>query len=240
MKEKLYAIPVNDAFAKDCECPICEMYNELENNAVEYTMGPSYMEDDIRATTDRLGFCDKHIKMVYEQNNRLGMALVMSTHLKKTIKDVKSASKNRTTTKTSWFNKNKTSTNPVNEYLHKLDCSCFVCNRIDGIFNRYIATVFHLWKTDEDFRSKYKSSKGFCSRHYNILCEYAPKELNDNALAEFYQITDSLYISNMERVLEDVDWFINKFDYRYDNEPWKNSKDSLQRAILKTNSTKID
>ena len=49
MKEKIYTIPVNDAFDKDCECPLCAMYQELENNAVEYTMGPSYMEDDIRA-----------------------------------------------------------------------------------------------------------------------------------------------------------------------------------------------
>ena len=41
MKEKIYTIPVNDAFDKDCECPLCAMYQELENNAVEYTMGPS-------------------------------------------------------------------------------------------------------------------------------------------------------------------------------------------------------
>ena len=31
MKEKLYTIPVNDAFAKDCECPLCAMYKELVN-----------------------------------------------------------------------------------------------------------------------------------------------------------------------------------------------------------------
>ena len=37
MKEKIYTIPVNDAFDKDCECPLCAMYQELENNAVEYT-----------------------------------------------------------------------------------------------------------------------------------------------------------------------------------------------------------
>ena len=36
MKEQLYTIPVNDAFAKDCECPICEMYKELEKNARLY------------------------------------------------------------------------------------------------------------------------------------------------------------------------------------------------------------
>ena len=240
MKEKLYAIPVNDAFSKDCECPVCAMYKELENNAVEYTMGPSYMEDDIRAVTDRLGFCDKHVKMVYDQNNRLGMALVMSTHLRKTIGEVKAATKHRTMPKISLFSKNKTTGNPVTEYIHNLDNSCFVCSRINGIFDRYIATIFHLWKTDEAFREKYKSSKGFCQRHYAVLTDYAPNEIKDSALDEFLSITDKLYIENMERVLGDIDWFINKFDFRYDNEPWKNSKDSLQRAILKTNSVDIE
>ena len=38
---------------------------------------------------------------------------------------------------------------------------------------------------------------------------------------------------NLERITEDVDWFIKKFDYRYQDESWKNSKDAVERAILK-------
>ena len=64
MKEQLYTIPVNDAFDKDCECPICAMRKVLETNAVEYTMGPSYMEDDVRMNTDKMGFCREHMNML--------------------------------------------------------------------------------------------------------------------------------------------------------------------------------
>ena len=39
----------------------------------------------------------------------------------------------------------------------------------------------------------------------------------------------------MKRVRDDVAWFINKFDHKYANEPWKNSKDSLTRAMVKDN-----
>ena len=39
--------------------------------------------------------------------------------------------------------------------------------------------------------------------------------------------TNSLYIENMKRVRDDVEWFINKFDHKYIDEPWKNAKDSL-------------
>ncbi len=89
MKEKLYTIPVNEAFQKACECPICVMRAELEKNALEYTIGPSYMEDDVRAETDRLGFCKDHMQKLWEQNNRLGLALMTKTHMEKTIQEVR-------------------------------------------------------------------------------------------------------------------------------------------------------
>ena len=54
MAEQIYTIPVNDAFDSGCECPVCAMNRELENNAIEYTMGPSYMEDDNRKIHDPL------------------------------------------------------------------------------------------------------------------------------------------------------------------------------------------
>jgi hypothetical protein len=37
----------------------------------------------------------------------------------------------------------------------------------------------------------------------------------------------------MARLQEELEWFISKFDYRFTNEPWKNSKDSLIRTIQK-------
>lgn len=63
MAEQIYTIPVNDAFDSECECPMCQMQRELERNAIEYTMGPSYMEDDNRAMTDKLGFCSHHLRL---------------------------------------------------------------------------------------------------------------------------------------------------------------------------------
>ena len=51
MREKIYTIPIHDAFAQDCECPVCVMYRKLEENAIRYTIGPgaSYMEEIGRA-----------------------------------------------------------------------------------------------------------------------------------------------------------------------------------------------
>ena len=43
MKEKIYTIPVTDAFRQDCECPICVLEKDLEDKAVEFILGPSLM-----------------------------------------------------------------------------------------------------------------------------------------------------------------------------------------------------
>lgn len=232
MKEELYTIPVNDAFQTRCECPICAMKDTLEQNAVEYTMGPSYMEDDIRMETDRLGFCRRHMQMIAKQNNKLGLALVVKTHMDKIIRDIEKLSAQREKPRGVF---KKSPQNPVVDYLKELECSCFVCRRIENSFQRYIATVFYLWKKDENFRRIYKASKGFCNEHYRILTEEAPKQLSGSSAEEFLKETDRIYLSNMARVRDDVEWFINKFDYRYQDEPWKNAKDSLPRALTKLN-----
>lgn len=238
MAEQLYTIPVNEAFLAQCECPLCFLHKQLEDNAVEYTMGPSYMEDDNRELTDKLGFCSRHIKILYTHKNKLGLALMLNTHLNKTISDLKVLSKNRSVSKNSLFKKDKASS--VYEYTTSLDNSCFICDRINSTFERYIDTLFHLWKKDIQFHDKFKSSKGFCVYHYGMLHGMAEKKLSKDAFQEFVIWLDRVFFDNIERVNSDVSWFIDKFDYRYRDEPWKNSKDALPRGILKANHTFID
>ncbi|MDF2612020.1 MAG: hypothetical protein K0R92_3494 [Lachnospiraceae bacterium] len=235
MKEKLYTIPVNEAFESDSECPICSMRKKLEDNAIEFTMGPSYMEDDIREATSRMGFCEKHLQLMYQNQNRLGLALILKTHMDKVVKDIEKLSKTGAKVPSnSLFRKNKESSEVVS-YLETLEDNCFVCDKIESTFHRYIATIFHLYHTEESFRQKLKASKGFCTGHYKILYSAATQNLSGDELNGFHKVLNELYLENMKRVRDDVEWFINKFDYRYADEPWKNSKDALIRSMQKTN-----
>ena len=238
MAEQLYTIPVNDAFDTDCECPVCAMYAELERNAIEYTMGPSYMEDDNRAMTDKLGFCSHHIKILYGEKNRLGLALMMKTHTDKTIKDLKALSENKPVAQGSFFKKQGFSS--VGEYVKNLEKTCFICERIEGTFDRYIDTIFHLWKKEPEFKDKVKNSKGFCTYHYGLLYDYAATKLSKDALNDFIDTLNAVYFENMERVNGDVSWFIDKHDYRNKTADWGTSRDSLQRALIKVGSTIIE
>jgi len=234
MKEMLYSIPVNDAFNVECECPICAMRKVLEDNAVRYTMGPSYMEDDTRAMTDAMGFCQKHVKDVYNLENRLGMSLVLKTNFDKVIRDVKEMSVKPIKPKSLF--KKETEKIPIVEYIENLDNTCFVCNRIDNVFDRYIDTIFFLWKSDDKFKKTFDSGNGFCTTHYATLIKASPDKLKGDDLTLFIDTLNKLYIANMERVRDDLEWFINKNDYKYANEPWNNAKDAIPRALTKTNS----
>ena len=237
MKEKIYTIPVNDAFQSNCECPICSMYRKLEQDAVEYTMGPSYMEDDIRAVTDAKGFCEKHLADIYHRNNRLGFALVMKTHLDKVIQEVEAKATEPAKGKPLFKKADRPS---VSDYISKINCSCFICDRINQTFQRYIDTIFVMYQSDSEFQQLYESGKGFCTRHYGLLMETAPNKLSGTKLASFTSITTELYLKNMKRVRDDVAWFINKFDHKYANEPWYEAKDALLRAITKDASFFLD
>lgn len=236
MKEQLYTIPVNEAFAMDCECPICAMHHKLKEEALEFTLGPSYMEDDIRMVTDKIGFCKEHVKELYEKQNRLGLALMLKTHADKTIKDVEKLTKGYKAVKPGLFKRADAQANPLLDYIHEMEHGCFVCDKINRVFDRYIATIFYLYEKESDFRQTFGECKGFCTRHYAVLLKEAPKQLSAKYLDEFHSAVHKAYLSGMERVRDDLSWFIDKFDYRFAEEPWKNSKDSLQRMMMKQNS----
>ncbi|HOK42309.1 MAG TPA: DUF6062 family protein, partial [Thermoclostridium caenicola] len=82
MKERIYTIPITEAFEQDTECPLCVCEKKLEQDALEYALGPSLMEPDSRMETNRMGFCAHHFTKLYNsQKNRLGLGLIIETHL---------------------------------------------------------------------------------------------------------------------------------------------------------------
>lgn len=238
MKEKLYTIPIQDAFSKDCECPVCEMYRKLEENAINYTIGPgaSYMEEDIRAQSDEQGFCPKHLKALYEYPNKLGLAHMLKTHMDCTIKELEKAGKAPLPTPNPMLKKKQIQPHPVTDYIREKEQKCFVCGYINQTFESYLMTIFYLYEREAEFRVQFQESRGFCVKHYRMLYERAPRYLNKKYLEEFLKALKEQFLENYKRVRDDLEWFICKNDYRYKEEPWKNGRDALPRALTKIDS----
>ena len=90
-----------------------------------------------------------------------------------------------------------------------------------------------MYINDADFRKRISESKGFCLTHFGELCEAADARLKEKDLPVFYEDMKRLMTENMARLHEDVSWMIEKFDYRYKDADWKNSKDAIQRGMQK-------
>jgi hypothetical protein len=233
MKEKLYTIPVNDAVNANDECPICNAEQSLENDAIEYAIGPgaSYMESDIREMTDKAGFCRRHFNMMYKYGNSLGNALILTSHVHKVSEDIKKEMKNYRGAKGGLFSKGGTSN--VEEYINSLTGKCFVCDYYRDTYKRYIATFFHLYENDTEFRDKIKNGKGFCLPHMGELLHEAPGYLKGKLLDDFTAELFEIQSRNLDRIEEDISWFVEKFKYENQDKDWKESKDAIPRTIQK-------
>lgn len=238
MKEQIHTIPVNEAFEAEDECPFCFMERQVERSAVRYYAGPgaSYMEPDVRASTDRTGFCRQHMKTLYDYGNTLGSALMLQTHYAGLLEEFHQQAENfEPPTQKSLFGKKKPQPEAKDPYWQRLQervDSCAVCDKIEYNMSRYYHTFFYLLKEGE-FRAKVENSKGFCLRHFARLLQEAEEKLPNAQRDWFYATVFSLMEDNLVRVKEDLDWLIAKYDYRNAGADWRNSRDALQRAMQK-------
>ena len=250
MKEKIYTIPVTDAFKEECECPVCVLEKKLENEYIDYILGPSLMEPEGRIETNEKGFCRRHFEMTYnKQVNRLGLGLILDTHLiqQNTILENMFERKRDTIKKDSEMSLVKNLSSRVSPKqtgteklvddliteLTKLEDKCAVCSKLDYTMDRYVDVILYLWFKEDDFNKVFQSKKGFCLPHFKLLLQGTKKYLNPKQTAVFVDSLLQMQLENMARIQNEVNWFTKKFDYRYDNEPWGNSKDSIIRSIQK-------
>ena len=115
--------------------------------------------------------------------------------------------------------------------LGELEESCYVCARIEKNLNAMMATAVYLFESDPNFKKKFEGAPYFCLPHYRAMLDYASKKMNKKAFAELYGTAHGIEERYVDTLTSDVSWFCKKFDYRYDEEPWYNSKDSVPRAV---------
>ena len=238
MKEQLYTIPLNDAVNAGDECPFCFIERSVEQDLLDFVLGSgsSYMEADIREMTDNASFCRKHFQKMFDYGNTLGNAWILKTHYRKVIGEMKEQFahfKPAKTTLKDKLRKTSESSNAIGMWVQKKESSCYVCDQFKDTYERYMDTFFYLWKQDKEFRRKVSEGKGFCLHHFGGLCEASDSRLSNNEKDDFYQIMFPLMERNMERLAEDVEWMVEKFDYRNKDADWKESKDAIQRGMQK-------
>jgi hypothetical protein len=233
IKYELDTIPVIDAFKSDCECAFCLLAEKSEKKYLEFYLGNSIMIPEQRVLVNRHGFCARHFRSMLESRKTPhGLGLMAHTHLKETNDNLqkildrlgenldkpKNSAKNLTDLRT---------------FLTAHTSDCLICGKIEDHMKRYLYTAVAIWKKQDDFKSLFSASRGFCLRHAGPLSEMAEDQLSGNEQKEFFSVLIGLMEKNYARLEKEILWFTQKFDYQNNDKDWGTSKDALERTIMK-------
>lgn len=235
MKEKIYTIPMNEAYDTDCECPLCLLENKLEHDAVNFALGDAMMQPDHRELSNKVGYCSKHFSLMMQRKNKLSLALVLETHLQEIRTHLEKYAQRAPTLSKPTLRRNPAQelTDELCAFLDEVNNSCVVCQKIDSTMEHYLDVLFYMWDNDEKFHEKFVKSKGVCLPHLKRLLKAMPKYLPKQRQNEFLAELLSKEMSELARIQEDVLKFTLKFDYRNQDMPWGTAQDAPIRAVEK-------
>ena len=88
-------------------------------------------------------------------------------------------------------------------------------------------------RTEPEFLNQLQASKGFCVPHFSDLLQACQEEFSPQEAGRVVPALYQLMEENLKRIQEDIDWFIDKFDYQNQDADWKTSKDAVPRTMQK-------
>lgn len=221
MKENILTIPINDIFSPKTDCPLCLLRDILEKQSIEFMLSDAMMEPNVRIATNEMGFCTTHYQMLQQKNNRLSLALILSTHLEHIKNNIKKGDRLLSGKKKSM------------KEISKINESCYICSRIDAQTELMMITVLEMYTKDENFRKLFKEQKKLCLPHYELLTQFAQGRLSKKYINEFMNDCNNLVYKELDTLIDDTVHFTKMFDYRNNgkNADWGNSKDAIERSI---------
>ncbi len=206
MVEKIYTIPINEAFEEKCGCPVCRLYARARQKALDYITGSAMMEPAVRIQSNEEGFCREHLSDMLAMKTKLSLGLMLESRLDEVQKQVFRGAQGL-------FGKGYDG-EKLAAAARKAHGSCFVCRRIADDMEHYVKNIVFLWKSEADFRRLYEQQEGFCLPHTADLLETGLKKLPKKEQFDFAQATAARAAAMHAAVREDLAAFTKSFDYR--------------------------
>lgn len=227
MSEKIFTIPINEAFDQHDGCPMCRLHRALEETNLSYVLGAAMMEPDVRIKMNELGFCHEHFAKLRSMKNKLALALILESHLA----DVNTLLETEVGGKKGLFSKKEPNAD-AGEKLAELSDSCFACKRIRSTELRYFSNIAYLWDSDPKFHEKLKSQPYICVSHTAGILEAGKRELKAEKYQSLYEALTSLNRNYLEKLRADVTAFTVSFDHRNAGVPLTDdARESIEKAL---------
>ena len=211
-------IRIYESFEKKEKCALCRSIEEFENQVLNSISTDLVMDlDFFPKFGHEYTFCDYHMSKMEDMRDKLGMAIMLKKLITLEIRKMESGQPENKGSKL---------------FMKKShDKKCFVCEKVNiKAMNSDISITLDLWKNKESFRGNFRKQEYFCFKHNRLLINEAKNKLSKKEFQVFREEITKVQMKYCKELENDLEWFINKFDYRYSSEPWYNAKDSIYRA----------
>ena len=199
---KLEISKVHDAYAAGGECPLCTLREGAEETYLRSFQHSRVMEPSVRVKTNESGFCPDHYRKLYARENKLGLGLVVHTHLQEKLPELRAAFQAMRIA-----GRKGRKADDAASSLARLRERCFICDLLRGDLDRYAFTILFLWGKDVDFMPTFRSSRGFCLEHFLSILAKARTMLRADRLQRWLDDTVTLMTDSLERLERELDAF---------------------------------
>jgi hypothetical protein len=227
---KLEISKVHDAYALNVACPLCSLMDGAERTYLLSFQHSRIMEPNVRVKTNMVGFCPEHLGKLYQGENKLGLSLVILSHLQEKKADIHAVLDGFIeAAQTGAWGRSKRIRQCI-ESLDRLRESCFICDLLTQDLTRYAWTILYLWGKDPDFPPIFRASHGFCVSHFCRVLEVASNILRGDRLIGWLQ--DAVPV--MKRSLDGLEKDLFSFTQLHQAGNTSLGTDEVRTALTRT------
>lgn len=201
-----------DALRDAVRCPLCKVEADSMKRYFESLLHESVNDPEIRAKLARSqGYCHRHAHYLRNHGSRLGIAILYEDQIRLFLRSLEELE-----TITSKVTRNALRTRRRPEV-------CPACRVQNDCRSRYCSILIE-WLYDQELLSALHASCGFCIPHFQRLLDMPMDTKARSFLIEMQR-------ERMTSLLQEVEEFHRKHDYRFRHEGFGNESDSWSRAI---------
>lgn len=209
MKESIYTIPLTDALAEG-ECPFCYLHIRTERDLLCLYMEGGLMQPDWRGRLLEMGLCGEHLTKMYHQSSRLGTAILVKSLLDQGEEHFSKIERR---------GKAQVVSEPT----------CMACYDLKEAFIHYADGFLTTLLREPEFADRAQRS-GLCLFHLTELLRFIASQRRFGKKGLEQQVIRAS-LERLQGIQQDLAWFIQKFDYRFAEEPWHGAEDALERSL---------
>jgi len=108
--------------------------------------------------------------------------------------------------------------------------SCVACHDIRRTIAVHAEAFLHAWLAEPEFRTLAAAAGPFCLPHFSLLYRQAGRITRRHRTwirAELLRQEEAA----LRPLLDKVEWFVRKFDARFQDAPWDGAEDAVEQAV---------